>query len=319
MITVTGKIEDATGTALCATIEFISRSTPLAGSGIVTTNTDAKIRTNPTDGTFSVLLAAGNYQVTIGANNQSSTFNIAVPVGTFSATIDTLVTTPLVYPFIAPNLIWNGQWAGNITFLPIAAPPAPTSSPVAFAGGNINAVGDERYSYWVSYQTQTGETIVSAPLAVHESGSANANMANRIFLNPNPTGVTNVRIWRTYVDNGHSYDISGFPINVGLLATVSPSAASYDDWESTAQFSGRVDTTIIPPLFNTTAGQLFSSNGTPCAFITDQGLFFPGTNCRIKPGKGMQVYGFTTKKWWTLLIDDADGTPKLALDAGNPN
>ena len=142
MITITGQIQDATGAALHATIDFVSKSTPLAGGGVVTTNTDARILSNPSDGTFSVELAPGNYQVTVAANGQSTTFNIAVPAGNSSMTIDTLVTTPLVYPYVAPNVLWNGQWAGNITFLPASAPPAPTAAQVTYAGGNIQRGGE---------------------------------------------------------------------------------------------------------------------------------------------------------------------------------
>ncbi|MDB6021786.1 MAG: hypothetical protein JWQ04_1643, partial [Pedosphaera sp.] len=302
-----------------ATIDFVSRSTPLAGNGIVTTNTDARILSNPSDGTFSVPLAAGNYQVTISAGGQSSTFNIAVPAGNGAVAIDTLIATPLTYPFVAPNIVWNGQWAGNITFLPIPAPPAPTSSLINFAGGNVNAAGDERYAYFVSYVTANGETNASPALQLHESTSGHASQANRILLQANPAGVTGVRIWRTYADNGHVYDPAGFPRNVGLLAVVSPATGYYDDWESTAQFAARVDTTLIPPLFNTSAGQLLSSNGTACAFITDQGLFFPGANCRIKPGQGLQIYNFTTKLWYTLLNSGALGAEQWSFDSGNPN
>ena len=98
-----------------------------------------------------------------------------------------------------------------------------------------------------------------------------------------------------------------------------PSTPYYDDWESTAQFAARVDTTIIPPIFNTTAGELLSNNGTVCAFITDQGLFFPGANCRVKPGLGLQVYNFDTNLWYTLLVKGATGAEQLAIDSGNPN
>jgi hypothetical protein len=316
MITVTGKIEDAAGVTLHATIDFVSKSTPLVSAGVITTNTDTTIRSNPSDGTFSVQLAPGNYSVTISADGQQSLFNIAVPDGDTTASIETLVTSPLTYPFVAPNTVWNGQWAGNITFLPIAAPPSPTVSQVAYAGGNINATGDERYSYWVSYVTPTGETVVSGQGFIHESGSATPNLANRVLLAPNPTGVTSVQIWRTFTDNGHSYDLSGFPRFVGLLATLSPSAGYYDDWESTAQFAARVSA-AVPPLYNTSAGQLLSSGGTVCAYITDQGLFFPGANCRIRAGFGLQIYNFTTKLWYTLL--NTGNPAQWALDAGNPN
>ena len=316
MTTVTGQIQDATGAALHATIDFISKSTPLAGSGVITTNTDTRILSNPSDGTFSAELAPGNYQVIIAAAGQSTTFNIAVPAGSGTATIDTLVSTPLVYPFVSPNTVWNGQWAGNITFLQIPAPLAPICSEISYAGGNVDN-GSSKYAYWVSYVTPTGETQPSPVLQVaYGSGSNNPNQATRLFLQPNPTGVISVHIWRTFVDGGHTYDMTAFPLNVGLLATVSPQAAYYDDWESMAQFAARV-TATVPPLFNTTAGQLLSSNGTVCAFITDLGLYFPGANCRIKAGVGLQVYNFTTKLWYTLL--NSGNPAQWAVDAGNPN
>jgi hypothetical protein len=157
---------------------------------------------------------------------------------------------------------------------------------------------------------------VSAPASVHENGSATPNLANRIVLQPNPTGVTSVHIWRTFLDLGHSYDSSTFPRFVGLLATLNPAAAFYDDWESTAQFAARVSS-AVPPLYNTSAGQLLSSGGTVCAYITDQGLFFPGANCRIRAGFGIQIYNFTTKLWYTLL--NSGSPPQWTLDAGNPN
>lgn len=317
MITVTGKIEDATGATLHANIDFISKSTPLAGSGIVTVNTDAHIRSNPSDGTFSVLLAPGNYSVTITANNQSTTFNIAVPTGTATMTIDTLVTTPLVYPFVAPNVVWNGQWAGNITFLPLAPPPAPTWSVVSYTGGGISNSGNEHYSYWVSYVTASGETVVGPPLQMHEAGGAAPNQANRIALVPNVSGVTSVHIWRSVVGVVLDYNLAWFPRNVALLATVSPSVSYYDDWETSGQLAARWATTIVAPVFNTTAGELLSSNGTAAAFITDQGLFFPGANCRIKAGYGLQVYNFTTQLWYTLL--NTGNPPQWGFDAGNPN
>jgi hypothetical protein len=317
MFTVTGKIEDTTGATLHATMDFVSKSTPLAGAGIVTTNTDTTIRSNPSDGTFSVGLAAGNYSVTITASGQTTSFNIVVPSSSGTASIDTLVSSPLAFTATPPNQLWNGTWPGNITFQPLAAPPLPTWSEVSYAGGNINAIGDERYAYWVSYVTASGQTFVSPQLQTHDNGSATPNMANRIFLTPNVSGVTSVNIWRTFSDNGHDYDIASWPNFVGLLATVTPSTASYDDWESTAAFAARVNTAIIPPLYNTTAGQLLSSNGTVCAYVTDHGLFFPGANCRIVAGYGLQIYNFTTKLWYTLL--NTGNPAQWSLDAGNPN
>lgn len=316
MFTVTGKIEDASGATLHATIAFISRSTPLASGGIITTNTDKTIRSNASDGTFSLQLAAGNYSVTVTADGQSSNFNIVVPPGNGSGTIDTLVSTPLVFPFTAPNQLWNGQWPGNITFLPTLAPPAPGLSVVAFAGGNINVATAIHYAYFVSYVTANGQTTCSPAADIESGESTVANQANRITLVTNATGVTAVKIWRTFTNAGHTYHPENFPANVALLATVSPSTAHYDDWESLDQFVARL-TAEVPPLFNTTAGQLLSSNGTPCAYVTDNGLFFPGTNARIKAGYGLQIYNFDTGLWYTLLNTGA--TPQWGTDGGNPN
>lgn len=276
MITVTGKIENAAGATLHATIDFISKSTPLVSAGVITTNTDKTIRSNPTDGTFSVPLAAGNYQVTVAAEGQQSTFNISVPDGTGAMSIETLVSSPLLYPYVAPMTVWNGVRAGNFTFQPTPEPPVPTSSLVGFAGGNINAAGLEHYSYWISYVTQTGETTLSPVLALAE-GPPTADMANRISLQPNPAGVTAVNIWRSHTDPGHVY--SGTPpYGIGLLATVSPSAGHYDDWESPSQFAARVNASITAPLYNTTAGQFFASPAGGAVFwITEQGtqVFLP--------------------------------------------
>ena len=99
MFTVTGTIQDTTGEPLHATMDFISKSTPIAGGGIILTNTDKRVRSDPSDGTFSVALGAGTYNVIIAANGQSTMFNIVVPSGTGTATLDTLTTVPLVFPF----------------------------------------------------------------------------------------------------------------------------------------------------------------------------------------------------------------------------
>jgi hypothetical protein len=136
-----------------------------------------------------------------------------------------------------------------------------------------------------------------------------------------------VRIWRTYTDHGHSYDISAFPNFIGLLATVIPSTAYYDDWESTADFAARVETTVKPPGINTTAGELLSSNGTPCAYVSDQGLAvpaplivqasasFPGANVRFTQGVGLELYNPDTFLWHTLIIT---GNPaQLGISTGH--
>src|SRR6185437_14852159 len=229
-------------------------------------------------------------------------FSIAVPTGNGTAAIDTLVTTPLTYPFLAPNTVWNGQWAGNITFLPTANPPAPGFTTVADPASHLSAMnaGDSMV-YWVSYITQTGETFVGPQGSFLNLNQPMGLNSVRVNLEVNPTGVISKRIWRTTVNMaGSNYDMTTFPANVALLATVAANAAFYQDWESNADLIAR-NTGVVPPLYNTTAGQLLSSNGTPCAYVTDAGLFFPGANCRIKPGVGLQIYNFTTQLWHTLL------------------
>jgi hypothetical protein len=189
---------------------------------------------------------------------------------------------------------------------------------VADSASHLSALnaGDSMV-YWVSYVTQTGETFVGAQASFINLNQPMGLFSVRVNLEVNPAGVVAKRIWRTTVNMASTeYDPSLFPLNVQLLATVAPGAGYYQDWESNADLVARNDGTI-PPLFNTTAGQLLSSNGTVCAFITDQGLFFPGTNCRIKPGFGLQIYNFTTKLWYTLLNSGA--TAQWGADAGNPN
>ncbi|HZV32962.1 MAG TPA: hypothetical protein VFB72_00160, partial [Verrucomicrobiae bacterium] len=196
MITVTGAIQTTSGAALHANLDFISKSTPLTGGGIIITNTDASTRSNPRDGTFSVPLAPGNYQVVIRAQGQSSSFNIAVPSGSGTATIDTLLSTPLQYTFNAPQLVFNGH-AGNITFIFIPAPPAPTASLVNLAGGEINNIGGQDYTYWISWVAANGQTTLS-PLLDVELGAPIPGQANRIALPTPPQGVASVNIWRSY-------------------------------------------------------------------------------------------------------------------------
>ncbi|HZV36577.1 MAG TPA: hypothetical protein VFB72_18510, partial [Verrucomicrobiae bacterium] len=93
----------------------------------------------------------------------------------------------------------------------------------------------------------------------------------------------------------------------------------YDDGESNIEFAARLDAAIIPPFYNNSAGQISSSPGNAAAFVTDQGLFFPGANLRIKPGFGAQIYNFTTGLNYTILVTGAAGQEQIGIDAGNPN
>jgi len=162
MSTITGTIVDATGAPQHARIDFISKSTPLAGSGIVTTNTDKTVRTDPTAGTFSVVLAGGNYQVVItthDAQTESTTFNIVVPSDNNSYPIDQVTATPLAFVFTPPNTVWNGARAGHITFAPLASPPAPTTA--ATTGGS--QTGADQSSYCVAWLNAAGDITLAGP------------------------------------------------------------------------------------------------------------------------------------------------------------
>ena len=320
MTTVTGKIEDATGAALHAKIDFVSKTTPIAFSGgIIVTNTDKTVRSNPSDGTFSVQLEPGNYTVTISANGQVTTLTIVVPNDNLTHAIDTLISNPISFPALVPTNLWTGIWAGNITFDPAANPVAPTISEVAYSGGNVNLAGAEKYSYWVTYVTAQGETYASPQANFECNLSATLNSANRITLTPNVSGVTAVRIWRRVVQDGHYYSSTfpGQPGDIGLLATVDPSTAYYDDWQSAAQFASSYNPAIVGPYFNSTAGELLSSASNAQVAVTDNGVYFPGANVRVKPGVGLQIYNFDTSLWHTVTV--TGNPPQLGVDAGNPN
>ena len=306
MSTITGTIEDATGAPLHARIDFLSKSTPLAGGGIVNTNTDKTIRTDPTAGTFSVTLVGGNYQVVVTAQGQSSTFNIVVPSDNASYTIDQVTSTPLAFVFTPPNTVWNGTRAGHITFVPLASPlVAPTLVTGNFGAGSMGA-GDQS-SYCFSWQNANGDSTLASPAAA-DTPPTGSNTGIDILLPNPPAGVTAVTVYRS-TDAGATWGV----LQSGIL----PSITSIIDKVSNAVFAASANPTAHTlPQLNTTAGGLFSSAGNTTAYVTDTGIYFPGTNLRIKTAKGPQLYNFTTGKWHTLLCT---GNPaQIGLDAGDP-
>ena len=112
MITINGIILDASGTPVQgATIHFLSLNTPLAGAGKIIVNSDIAVIT-AADGSFHTPLEPGGYQVQIVSGDKTSLFQIAVPDGTGSATLDTLITTSLAYVYLPPGSVWNGTWPG---------------------------------------------------------------------------------------------------------------------------------------------------------------------------------------------------------------
>jgi hypothetical protein len=300
MITVTGKIEDATGAVLHARIDFTSQSTPLVGAGIVTTNTDVSIRSNPSDGTFSVQLAPGSYQVDISAEGQTTSFAIAVPNGSGFAAIDTLTTSPLLYPFVAPNTVWNRVLNGNITVSAIANPPAPTTAAVVYSGGHQTSASS--FEYQIAWQDQYGNLTASSPDA-RNAAPTGSNNATRVLLPTPPSGVASVNIYRSNAASPNRW----------LLATVAANVTFYDDWQSQADFAAALG--LLAPPFNTTAGGFIDSGGSQIAFLSAQGIALPGSNARYKSGAGWQLFNTTTSLWHTLLC--VNNPPQLGFDAGS--
>ena len=263
MTTITGKIESAAGETLHAKIYFTSRSTPQFPPTIVQVNTVKRVLSDEGDGTFSVQLAAGNYAVLVRAKNLDTNFEIAVPEGDATISIEDLVTSSVaVLPGDAPYTVWNGQRAGHVTFLPIADPAAPVITEVDYPGSHIN--GSDEYVYAISHVTPEGETFLSAEVTVNASGDP--DRANRVALAVNPERVTTKRIWRNR--------LSGAPgaSALYLLAEVAPAVASYDDWESHTDFLARATYPPNPPTFNTTAGSINASARNPILYFSISGL-----------------------------------------------
>ena len=299
---ITGKIENCTTSTLHARIDFISKSTPLVGSGgVITTNTDKSIRSNPTDGTFSVELVAGNYQVVITAEDQTTTLNIAVPDSSATVSIDTLVSSPLLYPFVAPNTVWNRVLDGSITLDPMADPAAPTTAPVVYGGGHQDNTSS--FKYELAWQNAAGDTTKASP-DVSNTAPTGANNATRVTLPASPAGATAALIYRSNDGTTARY----------LLASISPSAGFYDDWESVADFGARLIATQLAPAFNSTAGGITDADGTRIAQFCAGKIVFPTTAFRIHSTKGPQLFNFTTGLWHTLVCQG--NPPQLGFDAG---
>lgn len=298
MTTVTGKIENAAGSTLNAKINFKSASTPLAGAaGLITTNTSKTVRSDPATGQFAVALAAGNYTVTITAESLTTTFNIAVPDGSSSLSIDQLVSTPLAFVFTPPNTVWNGVRVGHITFIPIANPPAVNTQAVTYNGGHQGAL--DLFAYVICWVNANGDLTLASPDAVNTPPSG-AHNATRVLLPSPPQGVTQTLIFRSTNDS---------TVKRYLLASVGANILFYDDWESTADFNARLNPAQVPPLFNYTSGELRSSNGTICAYISDQGLFIPAL---LFAQANAWLYGADNQAPnQTLVSDDSILTKKL--------
>ena len=227
MNTITGKVEDAAANPLTVYIAFALLTYPqsLATGSVIVPQATQTVQTNPNDGTFTIQLLAGYYTVTVGGSptSVSTPFTIAVVGDGNTYNIGSIISSPApAVPGTPPNTLFNGLLAGNFNFIALTPPVAPTVARVTFAGGSVAVVGDELYAYWFSYVTQNGQTILGPILQANEAvlGGTASNVANRISIPAAPSTATAVNIWRSYVDNGHTYATSQtFPNNIGLLAT----------------------------------------------------------------------------------------------------
>lgn len=264
MITVTGIIENTEGVPISRLVTFESASTPIdEGGGIITANTTMKIQSSPADGSFSIQLRPGNYNVTYGTTPRATTFQIAIQTGMDGTTqsIDGLiVSTFAALPGQAPFVVWNGDTPFNLTFEPTAPPTGIPVTVQSYVGGHIT---NEHYHYKASYVTGTGETELAE--IVNFLPSAGANQALRLTFPAAPSGVTHLRIWR----NNSNADQS----TMYLLAELSPATPFYDDWESNADFSGRSSLAPPAPTYNSTAGEVSGIAGTKLFSFSKQGMF----------------------------------------------
>jgi hypothetical protein len=260
MTTITGTLEDTSGSPVHCRVTFKSKSTPLVNGGIIIGTTTKTLKTDRTDGTFSVQLAAGKYNVTYETTPDQTKFEITVPDSNDTVTIGSVTSSLLTFVSVAPNTIWNGIRSGNITFDPIADPTSAfTLSIVPYTGGHIT---NEYYTYAVSYVTADGESALS--LTQRFNPGPQTNSALRLTLLTGLTRVIKKRIWRTS-------DVGGTG-QLNLLAEVAPGVATYDDWESNADFATRATFPPQPPDFNTTAGVIYSKAGQSILYFSISGL-----------------------------------------------
>lgn len=308
MNTIVGKIEDASGNPLGVVVQFVSQSTPQFSGEVAITNSTLKVKSDPTDGTFSIILEPGYYSVTYFTIPDSTAFTIAVGSGSSTVNIGDIVTSPVVpLPSGAPYLLWNGVWAGDVQFDPTINPTAPTLMAVDDVGGH--QMSSDSFDYAIAWETSVGTTAIS-PTAL-STGPTGSNNATRVTLPSPPSGVTSVLIYRS------NNDSTG---NLYLLETVIPSTAYYDDWESQSDFAGILNPAQVAPQANTTSGTIYSSAGNPSINFSDFGIgllnltYMLGTNTRWKPGYGIQIYNSTTELWHTILC--INNPAQFAYDDG---
>ena len=105
MTTITGTVLDLLGNAARVSITFRSLATPLTiSTGAIIPNASAFTFTNAADGTFSIALEPGDYQVTYNAseNTTATLFKISVPAGSTTVDISSLISSGVNTNYYAP-------------------------------------------------------------------------------------------------------------------------------------------------------------------------------------------------------------------------
>jgi hypothetical protein len=299
MVTITGQIETAGGAPIARFIHFRSLSTPQAVGVLVITKTTLTIRSDPSDGTFSVDLEPGNYHVTIDTSPDPTEFDIAVAEDLVTADIGDLVTTSLpTIPSNPPYTLWNGVRHGNFWFDPLPNPAAPTVTPVTISAGIGHQTG-ESATYKIAWITSDSRsTLPSSPVT---SVVVGPNNATRVNLTPSASSeVTSVHVYRQATD-GLFYLHS----TVGAATTVVTDGLSQAMFDSIAATYGPNPPFPYQPVdYNSTAGVIYGSQaGNPLLQVTDAG-------CRITNGLrldgGLRITtGAATGLVWTC--DDSTG------------
>lgn len=259
MTTITGTCENTLGQSSHVVIEFKSKSTPIVVGGVVTLNTTKRIRSNPTTGAFSIELVAGKYDVTYYSRPTITKFEITVPEGNDTISIEEVTSSELTFVFVAPNTVWNGQRAGHITFLPIENPGVPTLSEVVHGAGNQGP--SDSFKYVIAWMNASGDVTAASDDVLSSAPSAPEN-ATRVTFPSRPSGVANVLIYRSNDGSLNRY----------LLATVPATSNFYDDFESADDFNNRLDPDELAPTFNLTAGIIYADIDEEILYFSTSGL-----------------------------------------------